>query len=247
MRKLTDEQKKEILSQLREPFDPEDIKWLPKIVSKDGKSAMALAYADPRAYIDRLNKVIGPDGWSKTFPVVREATGFSRYKHGWNAESEIPGQGTLFVVCRVEIFGLGVQEDVGECDLEDENCFTVASAQAFKRACVPFGLGRYLYDLPKNAWCPYDKKKKQFISVPSLPDWAVPKYVCEETGKILQPATIQGRYYTARQLAEKSLQKYGKVLCLEAMIERARKAKAEANKDQQSEKQPPTEAAASAA
>jgi hypothetical protein len=37
---------------------------------------------------------------------------------------------------------------------------TEAWAQAFKRACSQFGLGRYLYDLEK-AWVPYNPQRKQ--------------------------------------------------------------------------------------
>ena len=45
---------------------------------------------------------------------------------------------------------------------------TTAEAQAFKRACSKFGLGRYLYDLPIH-WMPYDSQKKQLLSTPPLP------------------------------------------------------------------------------
>jgi len=110
--------------------------------------------------------------------------------------------------------------------LEDENCFTVASAQAFKRACVAFGLGRYLYDLPKDQWFDYDPKTRQFVSAPPLPDWAVPKYTCVDTGKPIQAATIQGRHYTAREIVRKSREKYGVPLSLEAMLARMRKKRA---------------------
>jgi hypothetical protein len=59
--------------------------------------------------------------------------------------------------------------DVGEAFLtslsrkgeprEEENAATEAYSQAFRRACAQFGLGRYLYDLPK-AWVPYDPQKR---------------------------------------------------------------------------------------
>jgi hypothetical protein len=38
---------------------------------------------------------------------------------------------------------------------EEENSATEAYSQAFRRACSQFGLGRYLYQLPK-LWLPYD-------------------------------------------------------------------------------------------
>ena len=50
---------------------------------------------------------------------------------------------------------------------------TAAEAQAFKRACACFGLGRYLYDLA-GSWVDLDEKK-QILSKPKFPEWALPK------------------------------------------------------------------------
>jgi hypothetical protein len=43
----------------------------------------------------------------------------------------------------------------------EENAATTAEAQAFKRACSAFGLGRYLYSVPQ-VWADYDSSKRQF-------------------------------------------------------------------------------------
>ncbi len=57
--------------------------------------------------------------------------------------------GERAIRCRLTILGV-VREDVGECaQASDENAWTSATMQAFKRACSAFGLGRYLYNLPK--------------------------------------------------------------------------------------------------
>lgn len=227
MKQYTSGEKAVILAKLAEPFDPEDIKWLPKIVNKGQDSAMGLAYADPRVYIDRLNDVVGSDGWQQQIVSVIPAVGYSQFKKGWGEkpDTNITGQGKLMVVCRVCIDSLGFHEDGGESDITDENCMTVACAQAFKRACVSFGLGRYLYDLPKDGWYPYDKKTRQITNPPELPDWALPKYVCEDTGQPIKPATVQGKYYRVSDLVKHSRQKYGQILSLEAMMSRAKKAK----------------------
>jgi hypothetical protein len=50
---------------------------------------------------------------------------------------------------------------------------TRAEAQAFKRACSCFGLGRYFYDLPRT-WVDLDENRRP-LEVPSLPEWARPK------------------------------------------------------------------------
>ncbi len=49
---------------------------------------------------------------------------------------------------------------------------TAAEAQAFKRACSKFGLGRYLYDLPV-AWVGYDESSRRLTETPTLPERAV--------------------------------------------------------------------------
>lgn len=45
---------------------------------------------------------------------------------------------------------------------------TVAEAQAFKRACSKFGLGRYLYDVPIS-WVGYDENSRRLNETPTLP------------------------------------------------------------------------------
>jgi len=45
----------------------------------------------------------------------------------------------------------------------EENAATSAEAQAFKRACSAFGLGRYIYSVPQ-VWAEYDPQRRQFTS-----------------------------------------------------------------------------------
>jgi hypothetical protein len=46
-------------------------------------------------------------------------------------------------------------------------------AQAFKRACSDFGIGRYLYDID-GQWVDLDERERP-ASTPHLPEWAIPK------------------------------------------------------------------------
>ena len=59
--------------------------------------------------------------------------------------------------CRLTIDGLGSHSGLGEEWADNENAGTAAEAQAFKRACSCFGLGRYLYDLGGN-WVDLDNR-----------------------------------------------------------------------------------------
>jgi hypothetical protein len=81
--------------------------------------------------------------------------------------------GKIVVTCEVSIYGLGTHSGIGEEWADNENAGTAAEAQAFKRACACFGLGRYLYDL-EGGWVDLDDKKQPKWK-PKLPDWALPK------------------------------------------------------------------------
>lgn len=138
----------QILNALSDPFPSEYIEWKPQSVSKDGKRAIAAAYVDARRYQERLDLVCP----------------------GWSSHIELLANGQ---VAKVSITIEGVtREDVGEASAEDANTVTTAVAQAFKRACAAFGLGRYLYFLPLT-WCDYDPEKKRIVNPPKLPDWAL--------------------------------------------------------------------------
>lgn len=67
------------------------------------------------------------------------------------------------IVCHLTINGV-TRSSTGEPDSQSEKseiAGTAAEAQAFKRACAMFGLGRYLYNLP-SVWAEYDSERRQF-------------------------------------------------------------------------------------
>lgn len=126
-----------LLKQLALPFAPSAMQWLPG-ATKDNK-CLALAYADLRAYQDRLDDLCGLD-WL----VAYRPWGDSR------------------IICELTIHGI-TRASTGEMaaqDIKSEMGGTVAEAQAFKRACAMFGLGRYLYDLA-SPWVEFDPQRKR--------------------------------------------------------------------------------------
>lgn len=130
---------KEILKQLSAPFHPSRITWKPQAMTKDKQKAMAVAYADPRAYQDRLDDVCGLD-WSVSYTP-------------WGDK----------IICHVTINGI-TRSSTGEASSDSERseiAGTAAESQAFKRACAMFGLGRYLYNLP-TLWVEYDAENRRF-------------------------------------------------------------------------------------
>jgi hypothetical protein len=171
---------KNVLEKLCDPFPLSLVKWLIVDKNKTGTRGKLLAYVDPRAYIDRLNNVIGVDGWSESYSVTA-LEGISRQRDG-----RVVASGKIFVVCTLRIDGLGTRSGTGERWGDDRNAMTEADAQALKRACSRFGLGRYLYNLGPVV-VPLDRDGHP-IMVPELPQWAWPQ--TDRTMARLEPQIV---------------------------------------------------------
>lgn len=169
---MTAEERAAILAQLSEPFDPREIKWRVTHTSKDGRRGAVIAYADPRAYQDRLNKIVTAAGWSSNYHVCT-LTNIMRAR-GFNKEVM---SGKVLSTCKVMIEGIGDHSATGEAWADEDCAMTSADAQAFKRACSAFGLGRYLYNL-EEVWVDLDQHK-QPTRLPQLPKWAMPAHATD--------------------------------------------------------------------
>lgn len=156
-----------LFKQLAEPFDPSQIKWRVTHTTHDGSRGAVIAFADPRAYTDRLNQLFTPSGWTRNYDVTT-VSAVSRQKR-----DKIIQTGKVLVTCTLTIARLGTHSGSGEQWADEQNAMTAAEAQAFKRAASCFGLGRYLYDL-QETWVPLDGRGKP-ARLPALPDWALPK------------------------------------------------------------------------
>jgi hypothetical protein len=158
-----------LLEKLIEPFDPSEIKWRVTHTTRDGGRGAVIAFADPRAYSDRLNQIFTPSGWTRTYE-VNTVSPVTRMK-----KDKLIPTGKVLVTCTVTIAGLGTHADNGEEWADEENAMTSAQAQAFKRACTCFGLGRYLYNFAET-WVPLNQHR-QPVHFPTLPQWALPTSV----------------------------------------------------------------------
>jgi len=135
--------------------------------AKDKKRGQIVPYADPRAYADRLNALFTPQGWTREYN-VDTMSNIMRVKKG---ESIVSGK--ILVTCTVTIVGLWSHSGTGKEWADDENGMTSADAQAFKRACACFGLGRYFYEF-QGSWVDLDQHQ-QPKRIPALPVWAIPE------------------------------------------------------------------------
>ena len=153
--------------QLVEPFDPSEIKWRVTHTTQDHRRGAVIAFADPRAYTDRLNQIFTPTGWTRTYD-VSTVTAVSRMKG-----DKLIQTGKVLVTCALTIHQLGCHTGSGEEWADEQNAMTSAEAQAFKRACTCFGLGRYLYNFAEM-WVPLNDYR-QPVNLTALPQWALPK------------------------------------------------------------------------
>lgn len=161
------EQIHRFVEQLEVPFDPSVIEWRVTNTTKSSGRlrGQIIPYADQRAYTDRLNALFTPAGWTRRYTVHTSAY----FQQGEDQKSTAK----VFVTCDLAIFGLGSHSATGEDFVHGPNACTAAEAQAFKRSCSCFGLGRYLYHFT-GIWVDLDERKRPKTK-PTLTGWATPE------------------------------------------------------------------------
>jgi hypothetical protein len=130
----------DILAALAAPFPPEAIDWRVGSTTTDKKRGMALAYIDARTVQDRLDEVCGAF-WQNQHTVAPDGK-----------------KVTCAVGIKVDGEWLWRSDGAGETDYEAEKG---SYSDAFKRAGVKWGIGRYLYDL-KAPWVEIEPMGKSF-------------------------------------------------------------------------------------
>ncbi len=131
----------EELKMLAAEFDKADIHWRAQSLTRDGKKALALAYLDARNVMDRLDQICGMENWQ------------DRY--------EVHGNKTIcYISIKIGDEWVTKSDGAGDTKVEAEKG---SISDAFKRAAVKWGIGRYLYSLDA-VWCPcetYERNGKQ--------------------------------------------------------------------------------------
>lgn len=146
-----------IRQKLERPFPIDRISWRVGSTNGDKTKGIALAYIDARDVMKRLDDVLGMEGWQDSY-------------------TETP-KGRILCNIGIKVAdGSWVYktDGAGDTDFEGDKG---AISDAFKRAAVKFGVGRYLYDLD-NVWVeiqPAGKSYKISGNPPALPPWATPE------------------------------------------------------------------------
>jgi len=140
-----------VAEELKCPFDISKVSFRVGATTKDKTKGIALAYIDARDVMKRLDDVVGVENWQ------------CKYSHAEN-----------IAICDLGIFindqWIWKANGAGDTQVEAEKG---KISDAFKRAAVLWGIGRYLYSLP-NEWVALVPAGRSYklASKPSLPKWA---------------------------------------------------------------------------
>ena len=136
----------DVYYRLANPFNPKHVKWrVGSTFEHDGqKCTRPLCYVDARLVMERLDDVVGPHNWQDNFV-------------------ETPKRIICHLGIRHEDEWIWKSDGAGDTNMEGEKG---GLSDAFKRAAVKFGIGRYLYSIKVKTPVPLAKGKH-------LPyDWA---------------------------------------------------------------------------
>lgn len=160
---------------LAECFEPAAIEWRVGSVNHDSSRCMLMPYITSRAIMNRLDAVIGPGSWQDSY-----AAG--------------PGGGIMCGI-GIHVAALGIERAhtdawVWKYDAAENTDFEAIKggiSNAFKRAAVKWGIGRYLYALDNarsdilDGWAngrgidvSAGGKHVGWCETPALPAWALP-------------------------------------------------------------------------
>lgn len=172
----------EIMLALAEPFDPEEVKWKPQAIK--GNRCLAVAFVDARCVMDRLDDVMGVDGWQDDYEFLPDGSVVCRLRLRFGSDW----------ITKTDIGGQSEQPDEGDRH-------KAAVSDALKRAAVKWGISRYIYRLPHN-WVDYDEKTRRILRPPTLPEEALPYAMRKKTPAPTAPAKIEEKKITSEQWSQ---------------------------------------------
>lgn len=202
-----------LLLALSEPFPAEAIGWRVGATNSDKDKGIALAYLQARPVMDRLDDVIGSENWTDSYTPIQSKDGLVGF----------------ICTLTLKLEGEWISKTDG-ADTSDIEAIKGGFSDAFKRAAVKWGIGRYLYDLP-DVWVPIEARGKSFVlkDTPKLPTWALPKRRLNPKSKM--PASdIEGTESDANSTSPKpNGGKYARPMSPETLKEALQRKAAKAN------------------
>jgi len=170
-------------SDLAAPFPKSEVHWRAQKLTNKGDKALALAYLDARDVMRRLDEVCGPENWQDSYV-------------------ETPSGRIICTLAIYNVDGGWVSKSDGAGDTDFEGA-KGAMSDAFKRAAVKWGIGRYLYDLgatyvPCETWQGTDGK-------PRWSKWTVDPWTCVRNSPAPDPKP-QADTDALKEAAEKAME-----------------------------------------
>lgn len=120
------------LKELAKPFDVSKVKWRLQSTNDDKTGGYAVPYLDSRTIGQRLDDVVGQMRWKDDY-------------RPWMNTQEGPSQ-----LCIIYIYDDDLKEWIGKSDgagVSKKEPVKGGISDAFKRAAVKWGIGRYLYSM----------------------------------------------------------------------------------------------------
>ncbi len=133
----------DIIARLKQPFPFEEIECKVQATTNDKAKGLAVFYINSRAIQNRLDEVVGPLKWENKYEV-------------WQDKSQI---------CGISIYDDDRSEWVTKYDGAENTDYEPIKgglSDAFKRAAVMWGLGRYLYDID-GLWADVEQRGKSTV------------------------------------------------------------------------------------
>ncbi len=137
------------LDDLYKPFPAHRVHWRVGATNADKTKGIALAYIDARDVMERLDKVCGSEYWQNRYPFAGCCEIGIQTQDGLITEGQ---------VIHPPVWAWK-SNGAGETDFEGTKG---QFSDAFKRAGVLWGIGRYLYDLD-SPWVEITKRGKSYI------------------------------------------------------------------------------------
>jgi hypothetical protein len=138
----------EIQDKLSAPFYADEVEWKIQAKTKDKKRALVVPFIKARALMQRLDDVCGVAGW-------------------WDMYTDVVDGVECIITIDFgdkNVFKADAAEYITMTEYVDGKKVSFKSlkgtySSAFKRTCTKWGIGRYLYDIPKR-WIPINEKNE---------------------------------------------------------------------------------------
>lgn len=136
------------LRRLAEPFPVDAVSWRVGTTTKDKTKGMALAYIDARDVMDRLDATCGAD-WQDQYEAMPDGSYCCRIGIKIDGEWRWRSDGALM---------LTDSEKIDAKEMAQKGSYS----DAFKRAAVKWGIGRYLYNLD-SPWVKIEARGNSYV------------------------------------------------------------------------------------